>query len=189
MVAVADLSASQGTIPDQGHYLSAFFTHVIQHYGKKLPILDHAEFDADLKRDNVPPDSFVSADAVSALRTKIPEDILVIGTIARDAQAYTVSVSAVRSSGGQILFSESTTFPRTEFMDSWSEPFPPKMDNTIFRAGVSGIGTPVCIQCPDPSYNDYGRRDKRRVVVSLTCLYPRKGMSCVFTPCGYWAMD
>jgi TonB family protein len=160
MVAVADLSALEGAIPDQGHYFSAFLTNSIQYYAKKLPVLGHAEFDTDLKRDSVPATSFVSADAVSALHARIPEDFLVIGNIKRDVQTYTVNLSAVRASSGKILFSESTTFPRTEFMDSWGEPFPPELDSAIFRAGVSGIGTPSCIHCPDPSYNDYARRDK-----------------------------
>jgi hypothetical protein len=176
MVAVADLSESQGDIPGQGHYFSDFVSNSIQHYAKKLPVLRHWDFDSDLQRDGVPPNSFVSAEAVANWRAKIPEDILVIGTISRDAQAYALSVSAIRATGGQILFSERTTFPRTEFLDSWSEPFPPALDATIFRYPDSEIGNPPsCIHCPVPKYSVYARRDKLQANPSFNALISPDG--------------
>lgn len=167
MVAVADLAASEEAVPLQGHYFSAFLTYSIQYHGKKLPVISHADFDTEVKHDNVSPNSFVSGDAVAALRERIPEDILVIGTVTRDAQAYALSVSAVRVSNGETLFSRSTTFTRTEFMDSLTEPFPPRLNSPIFRAGVMGVGTPKCVHCPDPSYSEYARRDK----IQGTCVF------------------
>jgi TonB family protein len=160
MVAVADLAASGEDLRAQGHEFSAFLSSSIQHHGKKLPILDHPNFDADLKHDNVSLDAFVSGDATSALHGKIPEDILVIGAIVRNAQVYSLTFSAIRVSSGETLFSKGTTFARTEFIDSLTEPFPPQFDHPIFLGGHGGIGAPTCISCPDPQYNDYARRDR-----------------------------
>ncbi len=167
MIAVADLSALQGAVPGQGHYFSEFLTHSIQHHGKKLAVLGHADFDSNLERDNLRPDSFVSPDSVMALHGKIPEEMLIIGTITRDASAYSFSISAVRVSTGETLFSQSATFSRTEFIDSMTEPFPPKSDIQVYRSGVSGIGAPLCIHCPQPYYNDYARRDS----IQGTCVF------------------
>jgi TonB family protein len=47
-----------------------------------------------------------------------------------------------------------------EDLASLSEPFPKKTDFPVSKALVSGVKPPGCVRCPQPSYNDYARREK-----------------------------
>jgi TonB family protein len=163
LVAVADLNAAEGALPSQGHYFAQFLTSSIrQHSKKKLSISDHANFDAAMKRANLSPATFVTPDTARTLSGRFEQEILIVGTIGRDEHNCIFSVSALRVSNGAVLFSRSTTVRRTEFVDSFSEPFPPKMDQPVFSmlSTHQNLSVPICIHCPDPEYNDLARREK-----------------------------
>ena len=170
LIAIADLTPLEGALPSQGHYFASFLTLSIRHHGKKkLPVSDHAEFDEALTKANLSPASLASPDAIRTVAGKVKPDLVIIGSIGRNEQDYTFNVTAVRVSNGEIVFSGSAAFHRTEFVDSFSEPFPPKFDQPVFTTTVkdSKISIPSCINCPPPQYNEFARRDR----IQGTCLF------------------
>jgi len=182
MVAVADFVPSGGAVTDQGHYFSSFLTLSVQYYGKELPIVAHQDFDKVVTDAKLSSESLAELGAAGQLSGKIPEDILVVGSIQKDAQSYNFAVSAIRVSDGNTLFSQRTSFKRTEFIDSLSESFRPKLDAAIFRAGVSGTDSPVCLHCPITDYNEYARRDKLQGTLLLDVVISPEGKPFAIHP-------
>jgi TonB family protein len=45
----------------------------------------------------------------------------------------------------------------------------------VLRAGVDGIGTPICIHCPAPKYSDKARSDKLQGSVILEAIVTAEG--------------
>ena len=45
----------------------------------------------------------------------------------------------------------------------------------VFRAGINGVGIPVCIYCPDPQYSEEARKAKYQGTVTLTIIVTTDG--------------
>ncbi|MGC1417784.1 MAG: energy transducer TonB [Candidatus Acidiferrum sp.] len=174
-VAVADFETSGDAIPSQGHYFAQFLTLSIKHYGKKLSVQDHNEFDAALASAQITPASLASLEAPDAPGRKVLPEIVITGTIGRDAENYLFSVSARHVEDGRVLYSQNTTFRRTSFIDSFSEPFPPNVGQTIYTIDKKSaeISPPDCAACASPPYSDFARRDKvQGSVIFLAVISP-----------------
>jgi TonB family protein len=161
MIAVADLTEPDGSSSSQGHYFALFLSTSIRHHGKKkVPVADQAAFDALLREANMTPGDLSSAEYLKKISTKANLDVIVLGTIEKSADSYNVQVKAVQIRDGVVLDTQRTSFRRSDFTDSLSEPFPKKTDFPVSKALVSGVKPPGCVRCPQPSYNDYARREK-----------------------------
>jgi TonB family protein len=176
-IGVADFSPSGDALPSQGHYFAQSLTLSLRHHGKKLFIIDHDRFDAAVTSAHLSTASFSSPERAGALAGKVPEDVVIIGKIGRDGENYNFEVSAVHVSDGKILFTQGTTLHRTGFLDSFSEPFPPKVGQPVYTAGVNRTGIPTCMYCPAPEYNDFARREKTQGSVVFEVLISPEGQA------------
>ena len=175
-IAVADLLSGEGTSPDQGHHFAQFLSQSIKRHGKKLQVVDHLKFDEMVRFAQIPAGAFASPAMAAAFAPKIPEDILVIGTVQRDESHYLFQIAAVRMSDGKALASGTASFARTEFIDSLSEPFPPKFDFPVVKFNAkAGMRSPKCVYCPEPSYSDRARADRLQGTVVFETVVSQAG--------------
>ena len=176
-VGVADFEASSGAIPSQGHYFAQFLTFSLKHYGKKFRVRDQDEFDAALTSAQITSAALASPEVSNLSGSKVLPEIVITGTISRDAENYVFSISARQVADGRVLYSQNTTFRRTSFIDSFSEPFPPNVGQTIYTIDKksAGISPPDCAACPSPPYNDFARRDKVRGNVIFVAVISPEG--------------
>lgn len=161
-LAVADFQTSGDAIAGQGHYFAQLLTNSIKHHGKKLEVKDHKKFDAALASAHITPASLAVPEILNIPGSNVLPEIVITGTISRDKENYLFSVSARQVEDGRVLYSQNTSFRRTGFFDSLSEPFPPDVGQTIYTLGAKGskVGVPNCIDCPAPTYNESARREK-----------------------------
>jgi TonB family protein len=184
-VAVADMTAFDGSPLGQGHYFAWILTSSLQHYGgAKLRVSNHADFDAELKRANLSAASFASPVVGDVLSGKVNVDAVVVGTVTSDKREYTVHVSALRISDDAALFTKEVFISRNGFLDSLSELFPPKTDEQFFvlKGKDSKIRPPRCIRCPVPQYNYLARRDKIQGTVLFDVLISAEGRAVSLHP-------
>lgn len=182
-IAVTDLLSGEGAAPDQGHYFAQFLSQSIKRHGKKLQVVDHLKFDEMVRFAQIPAGAFASPAMAAALAPKIPQDILVIGTLQRDQSRYLFQIVAIRVGDGQTLASGTASFARTEFIDSLSEPFPPKFDFPVVKpSSKAGMQGPKCIYCPDPPYNERARMDRLQGTVVFETVVSAAGYIVALHP-------
>ena len=161
MVAVADLTAPDGSVSPQGDYFAWYLSVAVVHYGgKKVPVADHGNFDKVLSNIGVTLPGSSLADSLKTLAKRARLDVLILGTLERTTDRYSIALEAIRVADGKLLEADNVSFPRTAFIDSLSEPFPPKTDYPIYKVGSEGISWPSCVRCPDPPYNSFAREQR-----------------------------
>ena len=101
--------------------------------------------------------------------------IVITGTFAKTLDGISVSLTALKASSGQTIVQASGIVPVSEEIRAIStEPIPPGKAG-IARAGVEGVGVPVCIYCPVPEYTDEARAAKYQGSVVLQVVVTTEG--------------
>jgi len=160
LVAVVDFRPPYGASTIQAHYLAWLLTNALEADGKKkFAVADHKSFDADLARLQLTPEALVPGDSLRAAAPAIGADLLVIGTLDKRGNSYSLQITPVRVSNSETFAPLSATFESTEFFESMLTPFPVETPKLKGRP-EGGYGMPSCIYCPDPSYTDPARRAK-----------------------------
>ena len=161
MIAVADLTALDGSASGQGEYFASLISASIQRHGKKkTPVADHAAFDALLLRKHITAGNLSSAESLRDIAKRGNLDVVLTGTIEKSEDSYDVQVKAIQASDGAILAAQRVSFRRSDFTDSLSEPFTPTADYLVLKSFGPGVKPPACVRCPQPPYNDYARQEK-----------------------------
>ena len=84
------------------------------------------------------------------------------GTIETSSDTYTVHAIVRRAQDNSLLIEQSAVIPRTEFVDSLSEAFPPPTDYPVVKTvaaknAMDAKRLPQCKSCPYPVYNERAR--------------------------------
>jgi TolB-like protein len=163
LVAVADFRALHGSDMPQGHYFAWLLSDDLRVHAKKLfAVAGHKSFDADLAKlhiaDPLGPDA-----ANPAIDRQIGADVLITGSVEREGNRYILVVTPVVVATQKPMRSFRQKIVVNEFLDSIVTQFP----ENVARAGKDGNGTPTCIYCPDPTYNDWARGEK----ISGVCVF------------------
>jgi Gram-negative bacterial TonB protein C-terminal len=160
LVAVADFRSLDGMTVPQGHYFAWIISNALQDRAKKkFSVANHKNFDEDLAKLHLPA-VLVPGDALQTAAPEIGSDIIVTGSIERSGNSYALHVTAVRLSDGKALETLSQTIVVNEFLDSMVTPFPEDVYNTAKKNYREQASMPACVYCPDPTYNDLGRRER-----------------------------
>jgi len=158
LVAVVDFRPGDGTSAAQGHYLAALLSGDLKNQKKKkFTVADHWDFDHDLARLRITPETLVPADSPSTALPGIGADVLIIGSIEKHGKSYFLQLTPVRVANSETLPALSTTIERNSFFESMLVPFPPDIPKMTSRKQVADIDMPACLYCPDPSYTDPAR--------------------------------
>lgn len=161
MVAVADLTAPDGSASPQGDYFAWYLSVAILHHGgKKVPVTDHGNFDQVISSLGLTFPGALLQDSLRTLAKRARLDVLILGSLERTTERYSIALEAIRVADGKLLETNNVSFPRTAFIDSLSEPFPPKTDRPIYTVGTEGVSWPSCVRCPNPPYNSLAKEQR-----------------------------
>ena len=116
--------------------------------------------DEFLARRQVSASGLSSPASLKILADQAKLDFLVLGTIEKEPHEYELALKILHLPDGDELAAQASPIPRTAFIDSLSDPFPPKTDYPIYKVGVEGISWPSCVRCPDPPYNSFAREQR-----------------------------
>jgi len=160
LIAVADFRSADGTATPQGHYFAWIISSALQHRAKKkFSVANHKNFDGDLSKLHLPV-ALVPGDTLQTAAPEIGADIIVTGSIERSRDSYVLHITPVRLSDGKASETLSQTIVVNEFLDSMVTPFPEDVYNAAKKNYREQASMPACIYCPDPTYNDLGRRER-----------------------------
>lgn len=182
MMAVADFTTSDGVAQPLGHAFAEFVSLALQNNRSKLPVLNHDAFDKEAQDAGISIEQISNSILTAKPAGNLPEDVLIVGSITKTAQQYQIELSAIRLRGFQKLASETVSFATTDFLESLSAPFPPKLDALIMRSGANGVSAPSCIYCPEPSYSDTARKYKIRGSMVLHVIVDANGRAIAARP-------
>jgi hypothetical protein len=183
VVAVADLTAPDGTNSGQGHYLALLLSQMIAVNKNKLAVVEDSAFSQFLSEQNLTIKELASPEKLARLASHGKLDAIVTGTVEETSQNYTVSVTARAASDGSVLKKETVSLKHTELLDSLNSVTPGSNDYPILRAGVDGVGTPSCVYCPDPMYSNEARARKvSRATVVFSTVISAEGRIVSFRP-------
>jgi hypothetical protein len=159
-IAVADFRSPDGSANSQGHYFAWYLSGSIQESRKKLKVLDHLAFDSNLLKSRNSAATTVFVEFLRNLGASTGADVIIIGTVERKGSEYLFQITPTRVANGTSLFSKSFSMNVSDFLESLLLPFPAEGSEPVLHAGVNGIGLPICVRCPDPSYTDLARQSK-----------------------------
>jgi hypothetical protein len=104
VIAVADLRDPSGTANYQGHYFALFLTSAINFHRKGAPeVAEHNSFDDALSHAEISPVTLTASKSLTQIAETIHADIVVVGDFARDADTYSLHLSAIRTVDGVVL--------------------------------------------------------------------------------------
>jgi TonB family protein len=183
VVAVADLTALDGTNSGQGHYLALLLSQMIAVNKNKLAVVEDYAFREFLSEQNLTTKELASPEKLARLASHVKLDAIVAGTVEETSQSYIVSVTARAVSDGSVLRKRTVSLKHTELLDSLNSVTPGSNDNPILRAGADGVGTPSCVYCPDPMYSNEARARKvSRARVVFSTVISAEGRIVSFQP-------
>src|SRR5713101_6354799 len=158
LVAVADFRAPYGADMPQGHYFAWLVSDALRaHAKKRFAVAEHKSFDADLAKLHIT-DPLGSDAAHPSISPLIGADVVVTKQKPLGSFRQKIVVN--------------------EFLDSMVTPFP----QNVLPAGKNGTGMPMCIYCPDPTYNDWARREKISGVSIMLVLISPEGTAQQIRP-------
>jgi hypothetical protein len=187
IVMVADLVPSDGTVRRQGHYFGATLGPAMRYFGKdKFQVADHNELHQVGMPTSLSSANITSSDVGKILTERVHADVVLVGGMERDDRSYTLTVSALRIADGTTLFSKSARFPRSDFLDSLEEPYPPKGYEQVQMLNARhlppGAKLPKCVRCPIPSYSAFAQRIKIQGKSVFEALISPEGKPVALTP-------
>ena len=177
LVGVADFTAPDGSLSQQGNYFAQLLAASFSVHEKKLPVAEHRAFDSWMANAKLSASDLAAAENLERLSQFL--DFIVVGTVETQPASYNFRVSARRVKDASEIFTGSAVIPRTEFVDSLTEPFPPQTDypiyNTAKKLGSAAPTPPKCIYCPDPIYTNLARSAKLQGSVVFNVLISAHG--------------
>jgi TonB family protein len=182
MIAVADFASPDGVPQPLGHAFAGFVSLALQNDRSKLPVLDHDAFDKEAQEAGISIQQISSSILTAQPAWELPEDVLVVGSIRKTTRQYQIELSAIRLHGLKKLASETVSFPTTDFLESLSAPFPPKLTAPVLRGGANGVGATACVYCPAPPYSDIARKYKVRGTIVLDVVVDVNGRAIAARP-------
>lgn len=171
---VADLTDSNGRSHPVGRFLADKLSIILR---RDFPTLEAISF------SHVQPvlDDYLARDAKQALEEtqkwakKLDANVVITGSFARAPEGISISLVAVKTSSNHIYAQAAGVVPLSDEINSISAEPIPSAKTRIARAGVEGVGVPVCIYCPIPEYTDKARAAKYQGSVVLLIVVTTEG--------------
>jgi TonB family protein len=172
-VTVADFSAMDGKSSDLGWYLANRLSDSWLRQEQKFRVLDRAE----LKDAKVSADDLRSAEMLKRLGNVWGVDSIVTGVVDVLPDGYVVAASVRRVSNGEIILTASQSISHSRILDLLNPQGLDMGGMTAVRAGMNGVGVPVCLKCPIPQYSDKARKAGINATVVLVVIISTNGRS------------
>ena len=170
-VAVADLACTDAVDCTLGWYLAQKLSRDLDTKQHSFRILNRDEQES-LK---ISPDEIASSELLKRVGSLWGVDTIVTGAVSVSTDQYSVKISLRRVADGAELFTDSQPLARSKLLDQLA-PVDSTSKNLPVKAGVQGVGVPICQYCPIPPYPGH-TRIQQNVSITLMVTFGTTGTS------------
>ena len=154
--------------------------------GSGIQVVDRSKLRDFLAEERIPSDSLKSEKAVRWLASQFQASSVLVGNIEeRDARLrLTVELLDVSQKKKGPRQEVNLSFPDPKSALAPFEPYNAEISvasvsstpsATVLRAGVNGVGVPVCLYCPSPQYSDAAREARFHGTMTLRVTVTEEG--------------
>lgn len=160
-VAVLDFVAADGQPTDLGWYLANKLSDSIVLKGSATMVVDRTR----LQQLNLASGDPRSAEGLKQIGTSVGADAVVSGKFEITPEKYLITVTLLKVSDGSTIISVAHSLPHSRILDLLSPTGDHASSAKPSRAGVMGVGVPVCLYCPIPADTGRWRTNQSQSVV------------------------
>lgn len=160
-IIVADLRAPGLQAHPAGKWLADQLSAALQKEFPEFEMMDRLQLKAGINEDAVPPNQKEANQRDMKRAESLGADVLLTGTFGKVSEAIGISLSALSLSGNSHTGGFATGgVPISERISALFSGAIPSSGSVggAFKPGVTGIGFPSCMRCPNPQYSDEARR-------------------------------
>jgi len=183
-IAVANFTFSSGLTSQLGMALADQFSQALASQRNAVPVIDRAQFRADLEKQRIPGELLNNEKAMRWLGHAVGATAILTGTMEQSGSTVRVRTHLMSCQKDKAGPEESFTFsysgPPSDL--SPTEAFAPKLPDTetfsspaIHEAGKGGARPPNCVYCPNPSFTDPARLAKLNGTAILEVVVSAEG--------------
>lgn len=140
---------------------------------------DLKSFTDFLAKEKISASAISSPESLKILADRDKLDLVLFGALQRQIAGYLLAFRIIRLPGGEVIETETSSVPRTEFTESLIAPFPPKTRYPLFKPPLDGVSMPSCVRCNDPGYSSIAReKHVQGTVVMQAVISPEGRVDC-----------
>jgi TonB family protein len=173
-VIVADLLDPNGRSHPVGRFLANKLSSVLQHDFPTLETISFSPSQSPLD-DSVPRDQGQAFQETRKWATKMGASVVIMGSFAKAQEGIGISLTAVKTKSGETYALANGMVPISEEITAIAGESIPAPKTEIAKAGVGGVGIPVCTYCPIPPYTEQARAAKYQGKVVLQVVITTEG--------------
>jgi TonB family protein len=177
-VVVADFLSPLGAESPTGKYLAAKLTESWAQHDQKFSVLDREKLEAALTQQNETAKDLGDSRNLKGISKIVNADAIIVGTVEVLEDRFTLFISMRKLSDGMLVTSGEQSFSRSGKLESLNQGSSPLELDSIPRAGLNGVGTPMCEYCPQPEFPTEARVAKiHHALVLLDIVVTPQGSS------------
>jgi TonB family protein len=163
-IAVIDFVSTDGTPTDLGWYLANKLSDGIALKSPATLLIDRTK----LQQLGLASGPSISAEDLKRIGTTSKADAIASGTIEITPEKYLLTVTLLKTEDGSTITSVAYDLPHSRILDLLS-PGGDHASSKPLRAGVMGVGVPVCVYCPIPAdTRRWTTNQPENVILSVT---------------------
>lgn len=171
---MAELLDPNGRSHPVGRFLADKLSTVLL---RDYPALETINFShsQSILDDSVPRDLAQASEETRKWAKKLGAKVVITGSFAKGAEGIGISLTAVKTKSGETYALTNGMVPISEEITAIAGESIPAPKAGIAKAGVGGVGIPVCSYCPIPPYTDQARAAKYEGKVLLQVVITTEG--------------
>jgi TonB family protein len=151
---VADFLAADGKRSDLGWYLAGKLSDELLRRDKGFHLLDRGlVLDTKVSAADI-----ASTESLKRIGSTWGIEAILTGNVEDSDGLYVVTTTLRRTTDGEVIATQSEKVAHQRLLDLLSPEGADGETQLPKRAGVNGVGIPVCRQCPIPQYSDKARK-------------------------------
>jgi Gram-negative bacterial TonB protein C-terminal len=183
-ILVTNLTLASGSTSPLGMKLADELSREITSQQSAIQSIDRPQLGSYLEQERIPTALLNNEKAIRWLGKRLGASAVLAGTTEDKAGSLLLKVRLFSCEKEEKGPEEELIFPHPDLKSGLTpvEPFPPTpptlglfSDSGIFRAGKGGVGTPVCVYCPPPSFTVLARDAKFGGTVLLDVVLSAEG--------------
>jgi TonB family protein len=175
-VVVLDLLGAQKEIHPVGTWLADQLSSALQRNSANLEVVDRSKARGPTETDENSPENGAPGKKEIDIARSVGADAVIRGSYAKIGQRLGITLNIANVSRSRpFIPSVRGAVPISEEINGLSADPIPFFNGGVFRAGIGGITSPVCICCPQPEYSDKARIEKYQGTVVLDIAVTAEG--------------
>lgn len=174
-VVLENFTAPDGFPSPQGKLLTALFFNEWTSHQESFSVLPPDKMEEFLAQHKLVAKDLDSLEKLQQLSRGLNVEAVVRGNLVPGPSQVALNILVRRIQDGESLATASRTFPRSGIFAGLDAPSSANSPTNTLRAGVNGVGTPVCIYCPPGSPSTLALANKVHAAVLLDALVTTHG--------------